>query len=153
MNMSAKKPAGFGYLLNDVTRHMRRQFDRRATRFNLTRAQWRALKTLAVDEGISQTELAERIEMEPIPVGRVIDRLQQAGFVERRADPADRRRWRLFLTDKARRVDDDMQVIAQQLREDAFAGIRRADIDLAMDVLNRIKTNLIALDGADRKAD
>lgn len=153
MSKTAKNAAGFGYLLNDVTRHMRRQFDRRATRFNLTRSQWRALKTLAVDEGISQAELAERIEMEPIPVGRVIDRLQQAGFVERRADPADRRRWRLFLTDKARRVDDDMRVIAQQLREDAFAGIRRADIDLAMDVLNRIKTNLIALDGADRKAE
>lgn len=152
MSTTSKRAPGFGYLLNDVTRHMRRLFDRRALRFELTRAQWRALKTIAHNEGMSQTELAEQIEMEPIPVGRVLDRLQQAGFVERRADPADRRCWRLHLTAKAHAVVDDMEVIAEELRSKALAGIPAADVAQLIDVLNRIKSNLIALDSAERKA-
>jgi DNA-binding MarR family transcriptional regulator len=152
MAQSPTKPVSFGYLLNDVTRHMRRQFDRRATRFDLTRAQWRALKTVAHHEGMSQTMLAELIEMEPIPVGRLIDRLQQAGFVERRADPDDRRCWRLHSTEKARAVVDDMEVVAAELRLEAQRGISRSDMDTFIKVLNHIKNNLTALDGADRKA-
>ena len=74
-------------------------------------------------EGLSQTELAEYLDMEPIPVGRVIDRLEKTGFVERRADPADRRRWRLYLTPKAHAVVDEMEVIAGGLRDDALRGI------------------------------
>jgi len=82
------------YMLHDATRQLRKHFDRRATRLELTRAQWRALKATSRQEGLSQTELAEYLDMEPIPVGRVIDRLEKTGFVERRSDPADRRRWR-----------------------------------------------------------
>ncbi|MFI4969356.1 MAG: MarR family winged helix-turn-helix transcriptional regulator, partial [Lysobacterales bacterium] len=85
----------FAYLMQDVTRHLRKHFDRRATKFELTRAQWRALKTIRRSEGLSQTELADFLDMQPIPVGRVIDRLEKTGYIERRADPGDRRRWRL----------------------------------------------------------
>jgi DNA-binding MarR family transcriptional regulator len=101
---------------------------------------------------MSQTMLAELIEMEPIPVGRLIDRLQQAGFVERRADPDDRRCWRLHSTEKARAVVDDMEVVAAELRLEAQRGISRSDMDTFIKVLNHIKNNLTALDGADRKA-
>ncbi|HET9047877.1 MAG TPA: MarR family transcriptional regulator [Chiayiivirga sp.] len=146
------RPVGIGYLLNDVTRLMRTQFDRRASRLGLTRAQWRALKTLARQEGQTQSELAERIELEPIALGRLVDRLQQAGFVDRKADPQDRRCWRLHLTHKAHAVVDEMEVIADVLRAEILAGIPASDIATTMSVLDGIKNNLIALDGAEPKA-
>src|ERR1700709_151875 len=102
--MNTTDKATFGILINDVTRLLRKQFDRRAVRFSLTRAQWRALKRLSYSEGMRQAELAEQLELEPIAIRRVIDRLEKAGFVERRADPADRRAWRLHLTARAHAV-------------------------------------------------
>jgi DNA-binding MarR family transcriptional regulator len=136
------------YTLHDVTRQIRKHFDRRATRLELTRAQWRALKVTSRHEGLSQSELAEHLDMEAIPVGRVIDRLEKTGFVERRADPADRRRWRLYLTPKAFAIVDEMDVIAGELRDDALRGIERDDLDTLLSVLNRIKENLATLDGS-----
>jgi len=136
------------YALHDVTRQIRKHFDRRATRLELTRAQWRALKVTSRHEGLSQSELAEHLDMEAIPVGRVIDRLEKTGFVERRADPADRRRWRLYLKPKAHAAVGEMEVIAGELRDDALRGIAQADLDTLMGVLNRIKVNLATLDAS-----
>ena len=136
----------FGYLLSDVTLLVRKHFDRRASKFGLTRAQWRAVKVLNLREGLRQTELADFLEMEPIAVGRVIDRLQAAGFVERRPDPADRRAWRLHTTEQARSVVDDMEVIARGLRKDATAGISIDELQQALAVIARIKENLLALE-------
>jgi DNA-binding MarR family transcriptional regulator len=139
----------FGYMLNDVTLLFRKHFDRRAVRFGLTRAQWRALKMMHRFQGMRQNELAERLEMEPIAVGRVIDRLEAAGFAERRADPKDRRAWRLYDTEQARGVIDDMEEIGLGLRRDATVGISYDDLRMTFDTLNRIKDNLQALDKAD----
>ena len=136
----------FGYLLNDVTLLVRRHFDRRAAKYGLTRAQWRAIKVLNLREGLRQNELAEFLEMEPIAVGRVIDRLEVAGFVERRRDPADRRAWRLHLVEKARAVVDDMEDMARALRREATVGIGYAELAAALAVMERIKGNLQALD-------
>ncbi|NYE28565.1 DNA-binding MarR family transcriptional regulator [Rhodanobacter sp. K2T2] len=136
----------FGYLLSDVTLLVRKHFDRRASKFGLTRAQWRAVKVLNLREGLRQTELADFLEMEPIAVGRVIDRLQAAGFVERRPDPADRRAWRLHTSEQARSVVDDMEVIARGLRKDATAGISIDELQQALAVIARIKENLLALE-------
>ncbi|HET7924990.1 MAG TPA: MarR family transcriptional regulator [Rhodanobacteraceae bacterium] len=146
MNQSADNT--LFYMLHDVTRQIRKHFDRRATRLELTRAQWRALKVTSRQEGLSQSELAEHLDMEAIPVGRVIDRLEKTGFIERRADPADRRRWRLYLTPKAHAVVGEMEVIAGELRDDALRGIERNDLDTLMGVLNRIKENLATLDAS-----
>ncbi|WP_440221972.1 MarR family winged helix-turn-helix transcriptional regulator [Dokdonella sp. MW10] len=139
----------FAYQLHDVTRLFRKHFDRRAVQFGLTRAQWRALKALRHREGLSQVELAEFIDMEPIAVGRVLDRLVQAGFVERRADPADRRRWRLHLTPKADAVTDDMEVIATGLRGESLAGVDASDFAAFLRVLEQVRANLAALDTPD----
>ena len=147
--MSTADKNTFGILVTDVTRLMRKHFDRRAVRFNLTRAQWRALKRLSHGEGITQSDLAEMIEMEPIAVGRVIDRLQKAGFVERRADPNDRRAWRLYLTARAHAVVDDMDLISSGLFHDAQKGISAADMKTMISVLARMKDNLNALENAD----
>lgn len=138
----------FGFLVTDVTRLLRTLFDRRAARFGLTRAQWRALKRLHHAQGITQNELAEFLEMEPIAVGRVIDRLQKAGFVERRADPQDRRCWRLHLTTKAHAVVDDMEDISAELFKQAQRGISAADMKIVMAAFARMKHNLNALDRA-----
>ena len=149
--MSTTEKTTFGYLVTDVTRLMRRQFDRRAVRFGLTRAQWRALKRVHHGEGITQNELAEFLEMEPIAVGRVIDRLQKAGFIERRADPTDRRCWRLHLLPKAHGVVDDMEQISSELFRQAQRGIAAAEMKTMISVLGRMKENLNALDRADEK--
>jgi DNA-binding MarR family transcriptional regulator len=146
--MAQTAKTSFGFLVTDVTRLMRKHFDRRAVRFNLTRAQWRALKRLSHSEGMRQNELAEHLEMEPIAIGRVIDRLQKAGFVERRADPADRRAWRLHLTAQAHAVVDDMEQISSELFRNAQRGISAADMKTMIDVLGRMKDNLNALDSA-----
>ena len=146
MNQSADNTVF--YMLHDATRQIRKHFDRRATRLELTRAQWRALKATARHEGLSQTELAEYLDMEPSPIGRVIDRLEKTGFVERRADPSDRRRWRLYLKPKAHAVVDEMEAIAGELRDDALRGVAREDLDALMRALTQLKENLAALDAA-----
>ena len=146
--MATPDKPSFGFLVTDVTRLMRKHFDRRAARFNLTRAQWRALKRLSRGEGMRQNELAEQLEMEPIAIGRVIDRLQRAGFVERRADPADRRAWRLFLTQRAHAVVDDMEQISSELFHQAQRGITAVQMKSMIDMLGRMKDNLNALDSA-----
>ncbi|MBN8726677.1 MAG: winged helix-turn-helix transcriptional regulator [Xanthomonadales bacterium] len=147
--MKSSAPDGsFAWLCQDITQHLRKHFDRRATRFELTRAQWRALKMIRRREGLSQTELAEALELEPIPIGRVIDRLQKAGHVERRADPADRRRWCLYLTAKAQAIVEEMELVSAELRGEALQGVGEADLQTLLHVLARIKSNLVALDGA-----
>ncbi len=151
--MATTEDLSFGYLLSDVTLLFRKHFDRRAVKFGLTRAQWRATKMLYHREGLRQTELADLLEMEPIAVGRVIDRLQAAGFVERRPDPRDRRAWRLYITEQARVIVGDMELIARDLRKDASRGIEYEELAQALGVLNRIKENLQALDGEDVPSD
>jgi MarR family transcriptional regulator for hemolysin len=146
--MAKTEDISFGYLLGDVTLLFRKHFDRRAVKFGLTRAQWRATKVLYHREGLRQTDLAEFLEMEPIAVGRVIDRLQAAGFVERRPDPRDRRAWQLYPTEQARGIVDDMEIIARELRKDSTQGIAIEELEQALDVITRIKNNLLALEQA-----
>lgn len=144
---------GMGLQLMHATRLLRKHFDRRAARFELTRSQWRALRVIHRQEGLSQTDLAELLELEPIPVGRVIDRLEKGGFVQRRRDPGDRRRWCLYLGDRAQDVLTDMEHIADKLRQEAVAGISRQDYAVFDRVLKRIKQNLEQLDQADKSED
>ncbi|MEP7184627.1 MAG: MarR family transcriptional regulator [Rhodanobacter sp.] len=147
--MAKTEDISFGYLLSDVTLLFRKHFDRRAVKFGLTRAQWRATKMLYHREGLRQTELAEFLEMEPIAVGRVIDRLQAAGFVERRPDPKDRRAWRLYTTEQAKVIVADMELIARDLRKDVTRGIEHDELQQALAVIGKIKENLLALEQVD----
>jgi MarR family transcriptional regulator for hemolysin len=151
--MAKTEDISFGYLLSDVTLLFRKHFDRRAVKFGLTRAQWRATKMLYHREGLRQTELAEFLEMEPIAVGRVIDRLQAAGFVERRPDPKDRRAWRLYTTEQAKVIVGDMELIARDLRKDATGGIEHDELQQALTVIGKIKENLLALEQVDSNMD
>ncbi len=129
-------------ILADTSRLMRRSFDTRARDIGVTRQQWLVLVNLARHEGIHQGGLAERLDVEPITVCRMIDRLQEAGLVERRPDPADRRSWRLFLTDRAHGLLGQLRPLADELIEDALDGVDDADRARLRDILERIRTNL-----------
>lgn len=131
-----------GTMIAQVARLMRRNFDERARSIGVTRPQWQVLSLLSRHEGINQGGLAEMLEVEPITLGRMIDRLQEAAMVERRADPADRRAWRLFLTPKGNGLIDQMKPLAVETFETALDGVDPAQRDQLMTVLDRMRGNL-----------
>lgn len=138
--------ARLGFLIGDVTRLYRREFDRRSAQLGLTRGQWRALRRIARFEGRTQVELAADLELAPIAVGRVLDRLEKAGFIERRPDPKDRRCWRLYLAAGSAKVMQGVDAIAEQLIGEIFAGIAGRDLEIAERVLTCLKHHLMATD-------
>ena len=131
-----------GFLLNDASRLLRRRFDQHARAIGVTRQQWQVLFALSRLEGINQGGLAEQLEVEAITLCRMVDRLQEADLVERRADPSDRRAWRLFLTDKARPLLASMRDLGNRVLEEALAGVDDAARNELTDVLGRIRANL-----------
>lgn len=132
-----------GFLLNDVARLIRRRFDERARGVGATRAQWKALFVLSRNEGLNQGALADRLEVEPITLCRMIDRLEEAGLVERRRDPNDRRAWRIFLTDAARPKIAQLQALANDMFEDILIGISPGERDQFAHTLNTLRDNLL----------
>lgn len=133
---------GFAFLLSDVTRLLRRRFDERARAIGVTRQQWRVLTTLSRHEGANQSALAEILEVEPITLCRMIDRLEEAGLVERRRDPDDRRAWRIHLTERARPLIGKLRAIADALMVEALADIDPADLPALERNLQSIRRNL-----------
>lgn len=133
-----------GFLISDVSRLMRKRFDERARAFGATRTQWKALAHVSRNEGLHQGALAELLEVEPITLTRMVDRLEEAGLVERRRDPADRRVWQLFLTEKSHPVLDRMHHIAGELTADALAGVSPDDLAQLTGTLELIRANLHA---------
>lgn len=141
-------PVTFGFLLHDTARLMRRDFERRSRSSGLTRAQWAVLAYLARTEGTSQAALAEMLEIEPITLVRLLDRLEGAGWVERRADPTDRRVRRLYLTETARPLMEQFQELASATREAALGGLSEAERRQLTDLLTKVRTNLSGRDPA-----
>ena len=132
--------------IGETASALRRFYDRRARHLGVTRAQWRVMAVLARDPGSKQIELAERLDMEPITLSRIIDKLEQAGLVRRDPDPADRRAWRLELTDKACPLHAELMKLAGEVSLDAFAGFAPEEIDQARALLARIRANLVRYD-------
>ena len=141
-----------GFLLADVSRLVRRRFDQRASGLGLTRAQWRVLAQLRRREGTKQVALAEILEIDPITLGRHIDRLVEKGFVERRPDPVDRRAWRLHLRTEVRPVLQQLRKMSTITRGEALAGMTEDDHDQLIEMLLKIKGNMLALDAAETDA-
>ena len=137
-----------GFLLHDVSRLMRAYFDERAQALGLTRAQWRVLVHLASRPGINQRALAEILEIDNVTLGRHIDRLEGAGWLERRPDPEDRRAWQLHLREKARPTIEKMGDLAVETQATALAGLAEADRDRLVQMLIRIKANMAEPDAA-----
>ncbi len=132
-----------GSLLADTSRLMRRSFDARARSIGVTRSQWQVLVTLRRHEGINQGGLAEQLDVEPITVCRMVDRLQEAGLVERRADAADRRSWRLYLTQRAHGILELLRPLADALMDDATDGMTADEHETLMRLLGQVRGNLV----------
>ena len=130
------------FMISDVSRLMRRRFDERARAIGVTRTQWRVLKFLQRGEGINQGGLAEMLEVEPITACRMIDRLEEAGLVERRRDPSDRRAWQIYLTERARPLLDDLGHLADEMLGSALAGVSDAEQARVIATLQQIRANL-----------
>lgn len=131
-----------GTMLAQVSRLLRRSFDERARGIGVTRPQWQVLSLLQRHAGINQGGLAEILEVEPITLGRMIDRLQESQLVERRPDPADRRAWRLFLTTKGEQLNEQLRPFVLEAFDAALEGISAAEQEQLMATLGRIRANL-----------
>ena len=124
------------------TAHARRKaFDRRAVGMGVTRAQWKVLFRLERQPGLRQIELADMLDIEPITLSRIVDRLEEASLVERVADPADRRAWRLHVTAKAQPLIAKLRSVADEMISEAFGGIDAKDIEITRAVLGRVREN------------
>jgi MarR family transcriptional regulator for hemolysin len=129
-------------VINDLGRQVRTCADKRARAYGMTRAQWMILVHLDRQPGITQNELAGLIEVEPITAGRLVDRLEARGFVERRADPKDRRMWRLHVTEAACPMLKEIAEARVELNRILTEGVDAAALEAAIDCLLRMKTNL-----------
>ena len=132
------------FLISDVSRLMRKRFDERARCIGATGAQWKTLLVLSRNQGMNQGRLAERLEVEPITLCRMIDRLEESGLVERRRDPADRRAWRIFLTDAAKPVLDELRAYGDQMFEEMTHGLQDAQRAALTSALEIVRDNLSA---------
>ena len=145
MNMTAptRNPGlNIGFLLSDTSRMLRRIFNERLTHLGLTQAQWRAMAYLSRHEGLNQVSLADRLDVQPITVARLIDKLVAAQLVERRPDPNDRRAQRLFLTAQAAPVLEQIWDVADETYAVVLKGMSEAERDLLIDLLTRMQANI-----------
>jgi MarR family transcriptional regulator, transcriptional regulator for hemolysin len=133
----------FGFVLHETARLFSKRFDQKARRaIGLTRAQCVVLFRLAMQEGLNQARLAELMEMEPISLARLLDRMEQAGWVERRPDPADRRARLLYRTAKAKPMFDRMVAVGLETRGEALAGFSEFEREKLVDMLLAVRRNL-----------
>jgi MarR family transcriptional regulator, transcriptional regulator for hemolysin len=141
----------FGFLVHDVSRLIKRRFERRARQMGLpiTRQQAAVVLNIASNEGVSQAEVAAWLGIEPIALVRMLDKLHEEGLVERRAHPTDRRVRTLWLTPAARSVVTQILAINKAIGEEAFAGMRAEARDTVIDILDGIKGNLALREGTD----
>jgi DNA-binding MarR family transcriptional regulator len=121
---------------------LRRAFDRRAATLGITRAQWKVMFRLERQPGLRQVELADILDVEPITLCRIVDRLEEAGLVERQRDPSDRRAWKLEVTQNAQPVIAKLRALADELMDEAFAGLSDAELTLMRTKLMKIRDNL-----------
>jgi MarR family transcriptional regulator, transcriptional regulator for hemolysin len=133
-----------GFLIHDVGRLYRARFDEMARPLGVTRPQWRALLHLSIEPGQSQSDLADRLEVERITLCRMVDRLAENGLVERRADPSDRRVWRLHLTTSALQIVEQLSQIGRDLEEQVIAQIGTDRTDVLRETLKLIGTSMKA---------
>jgi MarR family transcriptional regulator, transcriptional regulator for hemolysin len=137
-----KSLASLSYRISLIARTQRTRFDHRARTIGITLSQWRAIFAISIDEGTSQRRIAETIDVGDVAAGRLVDRLVDNGWVERRADPADRRTHRLYLMPAARPLLDRLAALGESEEAMALEGLDPRDIDVTLAVLDRVIANL-----------
>ena len=131
--------------LVETSRLLRNYIDHRAKSRGTTRAQWIVLFRLREQEGLSQVDLADVLELQPISLVRLLDRLVEHGLVERRADPRDRRANRLFLTPAGRKLADDLDSLRDAIATDVLQGVPTAALETSLKALRDVKDRIKAL--------
>lgn len=137
----------FGFLIHDCARLTRREFERRARAIGLTRAQWAAIAHLRRNEGCNQSTLADLLDVEPITLARLLDRMETAGLVKRHPDPKDRRARLVYLTEKAKPLIDRLAEFARDTRAAALAGLSAEEQERAIELMIKVRANLSDRDG------
>ena len=132
-----------GFLIHDVSRLRRVLFDRKLKPLGATRSQWWVLAFLSRDDGMTQTKLAEELDMGKVGLGGLIDRLEAAGLVERRAEPGDRRAKRVFMTREGRRFVARTREVDQEMNAAILHGISAADLEATVRTLEAMKQHLL----------
>src|ERR1700685_4347655 len=128
--------------LVESSRLLRNYIDHRAKGRGTTRAQWIVLFRLRQQEGLSQVDLADVLELQPISLVRLLDRLVEQVLLERRHDPRDRRANRLFLTAKGRQLADDLDSLRDSIATDVLQDIPLPAIETSLDTLKDIKERI-----------
>src|SRR6478672_11090094 len=137
----------FAFEVVETARLIRREANKRAAVLGATKAQWRVLARLSrTGDGVRQVELADALDVEPITLCRMIDRLEEAGLVERRRDETDRRAWRIHLTPAAAPMLLKLEEMGAAFNADMLAGISKADRETVLRVLGRMRANLEPMD-------
>lgn len=142
MHQEESLDRNFGLILHDVARLLRTNFDRRVRDMGLTRSQWWVLTHLYREDGLTQTELAELMEIEKPSLGRLLDRLEAKKWIERADDPKDRRVNRVYLTVDVRPMVREMRQHASDVRQHALGGLSDNQREQLVDTLLQIKENL-----------
>jgi MarR family transcriptional regulator for hemolysin len=132
----------YAFRIMDVARMLRTYADQRARQFGISRAQWVVLMRLDRSEGLNQSELAEILEVQPITLTRLLDRLSASGLIERRPDPNDRRANRLYLTPAARPLLDRLAELGTAVMGTVLTGFERKDVERMLQDLDAVKENL-----------
>jgi MarR family transcriptional regulator for hemolysin len=141
-----------GVALTDVARMLRTYADQRARQFGISRAQWVVLIRLDRSEGLKQSELAEILDLQPISVTRLLDRLARNGLIERRPDPNDRRANRLYLTPAARPLLKQLAALGEEMMENVLDNIDAAARERLLHELGLMKDSLRAAIGRNGSA-
>lgn len=135
---------GPGFLLTDSARLLRKLVDRRLQPLGLSRAQWSILAILSNHDGLSQSQISDELEIEKSTAGRLIDQVEKSGWIERRSIPGDRRLWGIHLTDRARRLIDEVESVILQTRAEMLRGLTEEQQQHLSELLQRVKANLSA---------
>ena len=138
-----------GFLLNDTARLYRRTLDGMLRDLGMTSLQWRTVARLKREPGMRQSELADLLEVEPITLSRMIDRLADSGMVCRKPDPNDRRAWNLYLTDKTDGLIRQLEFEARRVEDHAFAGLSEDERQVLAGLVERVRANLSRKEAVD----
>jgi DNA-binding MarR family transcriptional regulator len=144
----AQKPAAdrdlkIGFLIHDVSRLRRNTFDHFMKPLGITRSQWWVIAHLSRKDGMMQTELATLLDIGKVTLGGLVDRLDEAGWIERRQDASDRRAKRVYLTAKSLDVLREMRAVERMLNRSVLKGLNNEERDTLVELLGRVKANLV----------
>src|SRR6201996_9311939 len=143
----------FAFLIHDVSRLRRVMFDRIVRGLGTSRSQWWVLAFLSRDDGSPQTNLADELDVGKVALGGLIDRLEEAGMVQRRPDPIDRRVKRVYLTKEGRKLVSQKKELDKSVNETTLQGLSEADFEITMRTLEKMKVNLLTAMGGSTAGD